>query len=250
MTSSPETIGRLLVADDDDAVRRFTSAVLRSAGFQVDLVETGFAAAEALTRNSYDACIADIKMPGNEQLELVQRLRSGPLVPLVLMTGQPSVETAVTAIRGGVLDYILKPFTPEDLLASVGEVVRRGRELRATAKAQSALIEAATQVVASAAGTDYSFERYRHAGPVRAATSTDGAPQLPAELVDSLSPRQQEVVQLLALGHPVPEVAEMLDLSVHTVRGHMKGIFSKVGVQSQVALLSRLAGHASPKAKR
>ena len=77
-----------------------------------------------------------------------------------------------------------------------------------------------------------------------------GGLQLAADVINCLSPRQQEVVQLLTVGRPIPEVAELLGLSVHTVRGHMKGIFSKLGVQSQVALLGKLAGHAVPTTRK
>lgn len=248
--SELEARGRVLVADDDDAVRRFTATVLRSAGFEVDVVGTGFEATDALTQHSYDACVADIKMPGNEHLELVDGRPNGVMVPLVLITGEPSLDTAVSAFRRGVLDYIVKPFTSEELLTRVVAVVKKGREVRAAARTNAriaAFVDAATNVVDAIGRADFDSAA-RTSGP----SATDGAaerrgPQLPADWVSRLSPRQQEVVRLLAVGHPIPEVAALLDLSVHTVRGHMKAIFSKLGVQSQVALLSRLAGHGSPK---
>jgi DNA-binding NarL/FixJ family response regulator len=250
MKSELETSGRVLVADDDEQVRRFTRTVLRSAGFEVDVVGTGYEATEALTRNSYDACVADINMPGNEQLELVDGLQSGVLVPLVLITGQPSLDTALTAFRRGVLDYVVKPFTPEELVARVITVVRKGREFRIAAQTGAriaAFIEAATQVVDTVGRA--SPDSAPRTSSARASNElADGeGPQLPADVISCLSPRQHEVVRLLAVGHPIPEVAQLLDLSVHTVRGHMKAIFSKLGVQSQVALLSRLAGHGIPK---
>jgi DNA-binding NarL/FixJ family response regulator len=253
MKSEPEAQGRVLVADDDDAVGRFTAAVLRSAGFEVDVVGTGFEATEALTLHSYDACVADIKMPGNEHLELVDGRPNGVMVPLVLITGEPSLDTAVTAFRRGVLDYIVKPFTSEELLSRVVAVVKKGREIRAAARTSAtiaALVDAATHVVDAVGRT--SFDSVSRASSPRASRepAAGEGPELPADLVSLLSPRQHEVVRLLAVGHPIPEVAALLDLSVHTVRGHMKAIFSKLGVQSQVALLSRLAGHGIPKVSR
>jgi DNA-binding NarL/FixJ family response regulator len=241
--------GRVLLADDDAAVRRATCQVLGSGGFEVDAVATAHEAIQALSRKSYDACVADINMPGNERLELIEALRGAAGVPLVLITGEPSVATAVTAFRGGVLDYIPKPLLPDELLARVSAVVQKGRELRAAAQAQANIavfIEAATQVIDSAraeAGLP-STPRAGHSPQVAAPAA---GPRLPADLMSSLSPRQQDVVRLLAAGHPIPEVAELLRLSVHTVRGHMKVIFSKLGVQGQVALLSKLAGNDVPK---
>lgn len=250
MKSDLEPRGRVLVADDDEAVRRFTSTVLRSAGFEVDLVGTGFEATKALERKTYDACVADIKMPGNEQLELVDGLQNGVIVPMVLITGEPSLDTAVSAFRRGVLDYIVKPFTEEELLQRVIAVVKKGREFRVAAQTGAriaALVEAATHVVDAVGRGNFDSESRASSARASHVPAVGEGPQLPADLVSRLSPRQHEVVRLLAVGHPIPEVAALLDLSVHTVRGHMKAIFSKLGVQSQVALLSRLAGHAIPK---
>jgi DNA-binding NarL/FixJ family response regulator len=257
MKGEVETRGRVLVADDEESVRRFACIVLRAAGFEVDAVATGFEVREALARHSYDACVADIKMPGNEQLELVEGLQTGVMVPLVLITGDPSLDSALAAFRGGVLDYVVKPFTSDELLARVIAVVKKGREFRVAAQTGAriaAFVEAATRVVDTVGRTSLDPVPVASAGASGAAVSHQPAegdgPQLPAELISRLSPRQHEVVRLLAVGHPIPEVAALLDLSVHTVRGHMKAIFSKVGVQSQVALLSRLAGHGVPKGTR
>lgn len=232
--------GRVLIADDEPAVGRFISAVLRAAGFEVDVVSRASEAILALSQRHYDALIADIKMPGNEQLELLESLRGGPAVPLVLMTAEPSFESALAAFRGGVLDYLVKPFTPEQLLGGVNAALEKARQSRAEAERQvsiAALIEAATQLASSVG----------HAAPAAGAnagappSSSDG-PRLDEAVMSLLSPRQQEIARLLALGHPLPEVAEELELSAHTVRAHVKAIFAKLGVRSQVALLSRLAG--------
>jgi DNA-binding CsgD family transcriptional regulator len=75
--------------------------------------------------------------------------------------------------------------------------------------------------------------------PTRGLSAQSGVSEA---VIACLSPRQREIVRLLAEGHPLPEVAELLDLSPHTVRGHMKTIFAKLGVQSQVALLSLVSG--------
>ena len=250
MKGASETSGRVLVADDEESVRRFVCTVLRAAGFEVDSVATGFEVREALARHSYDACVADIKMPGNEQLELVDGLQTGVMVPLVLITGNPSLDSALAAFRGGVLDYVVKPFTSEELLGRVIAVVKKGREFRVAAQTGAriaAFVEAATRVVDTVSRTDLDPVPGASVAGASHQPAEGGGPQLPAELISRLSPRQHEVVRLLAVGHPIPEVAALLDLSVHTVRGHMKAIFSKVGVQSQVALLSRLAGHGIPK---
>jgi DNA-binding NarL/FixJ family response regulator len=240
--------GRVLLADDDAAVLRPTSIALRKAGFEVDVVATGNEAAEALSKNTYDALVADINMPGNERLELAQVRREGQaMVPVILMTGYPSLETAVGALRYGVIDYITKPIDPEELFVRVDGAVSRGRALRAlddTRQRAAALIEAvgALESVVRLSGVPDPSQ----SSDSPSVAHRDPLERLPAHELSRLSPRERDVVRLLAVGHPVQAVAKTLGLSTNTVRNHVKSVFAKLRVRSQVALLGKLAGHPSP----
>jgi len=102
--------GLILFADDDSIVREGLAELLRRAGFEVTGVGS---AAEALTRlkeTEFDALISDIHMPGNSGLELiadVPQIAAG--LPVVLLTGRPSVETAARSVRLAVTAYLTKP---------------------------------------------------------------------------------------------------------------------------------------------
>jgi DNA-binding NarL/FixJ family response regulator len=232
----------VLVADDEPGIRRFVSTALRTAGFEVDVVSTASDALQALTMAHYEVFIADIKMPGNEQLELLEGLGDEQSVPLLLMTAEPSLDTALAALRGGVLDYLVKPFSPEALLARVNAAIEKARQARADAERQAkiaALLEAAVNVAQVVGNNGRASVQ---AAPTSGSSADGAATELDQDLLARLSPRQREVVRLLALGHPLPEIAEELKLSAHTVRAHMKAIFTKLGVRSQVALISRVAG--------
>jgi DNA-binding NarL/FixJ family response regulator len=236
--------GRVLVADDDPSVLRGTSIVLRTGGFEVDAVGSGHEAAAALSRDRYDALVADINMPGNRELELLRDRGVAGAVPVVLITGEPTLETAVSALRIGVVDYVSKPVHPDTLLSCVSAAVEKGRALRAfhDARAHASAVLAAADALESAIASAQVPGRLRTsevAGP------PSGGPldRLTPEERARLSPRESDVVRLLAVGHPIQEVASILELSANTVRNHMKSVFTKLGVRSQVALLGKLAGY-------
>ncbi|MDX2055100.1 MAG: response regulator transcription factor [Polyangiaceae bacterium] len=246
MTISETERGRVLVADDDPAVLKGISGVLRSHGFYVNAVKDGHSAAKELSVSAYDAVVADINMPGNESLELT--LRSKEMrVPTVLITGIPTIATAVEALRLGVVDYLSKPVSPEDVIQRVEAAVWKGRSLRLlreTREQTSAMLEA-MQALESAVGMD-AVGQGSNARGVDSVSREASVARLPPEDWERLSPRERDVVRLLAVGYTLPDIAVKLGLSTNTVRNHMKSIFGKLNVRSQVALLGKLAGHDAP----
>ena len=97
----------ILLADDDDAVLAATGALLRKAGYEVDCVPSGAEANQHIATKRYDLVILDIHMPGNRHLEVVRshgdtgRLAA---VPIMIITGNPTVQSAIDAMRHSVLD--------------------------------------------------------------------------------------------------------------------------------------------------
>lgn len=108
----PESIhrGTLLIADDDDLVRGGIEALLRREGYKTTGVASGEAMLAALQAAEYDALISDIHMPGNVRLEAIEVIRRiAPALPVILLTGRPSVETAARSVRLPVTAYLTKP---------------------------------------------------------------------------------------------------------------------------------------------
>lgn len=127
----PATQGRILVADDDEAFRRSTVQVLKFHGFSVEGACDGPSALEWLVAGGFDLLISDISMPGNEKLELIRGLPerlSG--LPVILLTGHPTVETATESFRLPVVAYLTKPLEVTELLAVVRRAIADGRALR------------------------------------------------------------------------------------------------------------------------
>lgn len=113
---------RILIVDDDANVRKLTRIVLEEAGYQVDVEETVAAARQQLAAREYDIIMTDIILPEISGMELLRTVHeSTPDVPVILMTGHPTIETASEAIRtGSTVDYLTKPFTTAEILRTVG----------------------------------------------------------------------------------------------------------------------------------
>ncbi len=116
---------RVLVVDDDAGIRQLVRTLLEKAGYQPDTVEDASAARKQLGNASYDVVISDIMMPGMSGIELLKILHTDtPDVPVILMTGNPNMETAAEAIRAGsAVDYLGKPFSTQEMLRTVERAV-------------------------------------------------------------------------------------------------------------------------------
>jgi two-component system response regulator HydG len=113
-------LARILIADDEPLFLRTTEALLRKEGFHCTTAPNGSAALEALSREPFDLVLSDLNMPGNMKLELLREGRSNwPEIPLIVVTGAPSLPTAIESVRLGITDYLLKPVKFEDLLSSI-----------------------------------------------------------------------------------------------------------------------------------
>jgi CheY-like chemotaxis protein len=122
---------RLLIADDEELFLLSTADLLRQEGYLVDCAMDGEAAARQLREVRYDLLISDIRMPGNADLALAQGLpEPNRGLPVILMTGYPSAETAIRAVNLSVLAYLVKPMEFQDLLVQVRRgVAQRGLQL-------------------------------------------------------------------------------------------------------------------------
>lgn len=111
---------RMMVIDDDQVIRKGLKRILEQAGYEVEDFASGHLAIEELQLQSFDLVITDLKMPGMSGLDVLKAINVlQPEVPIVLITGYATVETAVEAMKHGAVDFIPKPFTPKDLLEKV-----------------------------------------------------------------------------------------------------------------------------------
>ena len=117
---------RLLIAEDDNDIRRALAALLQKNNYTVEEAENGLDAYTFASRGQYDGIILDIMMPGMDGLEVLGKLRAEKNnVPILLLTAKSEVEDRVKGLDAGADDYLPKPFSVSELLARVRAMLRR-----------------------------------------------------------------------------------------------------------------------------
>jgi two-component system, NtrC family, response regulator AtoC len=125
---------RILIADDEPLYLRTTTSLLRKEGYECVAAPDGKSALEALASQPFDLVLSDLNMPGNQNLELLQQHRERwPETPLIVVTGAPSLPTAIESLRLGIADYLLKPVRFQDLRNSIERAISRARRRPADA---------------------------------------------------------------------------------------------------------------------
>jgi signal transduction histidine kinase len=126
MTESAEQ-ETIVVIDDDDAMRLSCRKILSKMGFRVEAFEDGGQGLEGVTKLKPSLVVVDLKMPGISGMEVVTRIHEArPEAILVVITGYPTIDTAVGAMKCGAYDFLPKPFSPDELRV----IVNRGLEHR------------------------------------------------------------------------------------------------------------------------
>jgi two-component system response regulator HydG len=128
--------GRILLIDDDPALGGYLTRVLRTrGGFDVTHELDSMGALRRLETEQWDLLITDIEMPGMTGLELLERVRQlEPDLPVAVLTGNPTVDYAVTALRSAAAEFLQKPIAGPELVAKATELVQAGRAARAAGR--------------------------------------------------------------------------------------------------------------------
>ena len=130
---------RVLVVDDESAIRRALRPALVELGFQVAEASRGEEALQLLRAATYDAVLLDVNMPGLGGIETLRRIRGfAPRLPILMLTVRDQEEDKVAALDLGADDYVTKPFSMRELIARIRTAVRR---VRAPERAEDAPIE-------------------------------------------------------------------------------------------------------------
>jgi DNA-binding response OmpR family regulator len=116
---------RILLIEDDEGICLLLEEYLEEHGYAVRCVHDGLAAMRKLERENWNLVLLDIMLPGLSGLEVLQRLRRSSDVPVILLTALGEESDRVAGLDGGADDYIVKPFSPRELLARIESVLRR-----------------------------------------------------------------------------------------------------------------------------
>ncbi|MBN1305946.1 MAG: response regulator transcription factor [Anaerolineales bacterium] len=137
--------GKILIIDDEDSLRKTLARILQQAGFEVMTAESGEQGLEYLDSLHFDLVYLDLRMPGLAGLDALNLIHMHyPVLPVVLFTAQPDVNSAVEALRRGATDYLLKPLKPEVVIERTKSILasqqkeRRKREIQSQIEALQA----------------------------------------------------------------------------------------------------------------
>ncbi len=221
---------RLLFAEDDEGFREAMAAMFRKECYECVCVGTLDEAVTAARGSDFDLLLMDIRMPGNQGLHLVREvLKTSSSISVIVITGYPSLNTAVEGIDLSVGAYLSKPVTFEELLEKV-EVVLRERKRDVEREERLEQLEEGFQQLA------LHLERLgKHTGLLGNQGGISDLPELKA-----LSTREWDVVLEVLRGYRVTAIARKLLISPNTVRNHLRAIFHKLGVRSQSELMIKL----------
>lgn len=120
---------KILIVDDEKAVRESLEEILKLEDYQVETVSSGEKALELINENDYDLVLLDLKMSGIDGVEVMKQItRYAPETKVIILTGHGTLESAIEALRTGAEDYMLKPFEASTILDSIGRALSKNAQ--------------------------------------------------------------------------------------------------------------------------
>ena len=127
ITAASATVIHVLAVDDDASMRQMIADYLGDNEIRVTAVATGRDIADVMSRETIDLLILDLKLPGEDGMQIAHRLRGESDVPIIMLTGRKDEADRVMGLELGADDYLTKPFSPRELLARIRALLRRSR---------------------------------------------------------------------------------------------------------------------------
>lgn len=201
---------RILLLEPDTRLADSVQSILVLNGYACAVSPTPVEADQAMAHEEFDLLLADLQMPNLAERGTLYAAGARH-VGTVVMTSTPTLESALEGIRMGVLDYLVKPFSFDDLLSRLAAALAKRQARQEDRHAGS-------------------FPRTGRTG--RFADNGDW---------DRLSRREREVVSELVAGLKVGDIATRMSISENTIRNHLRSVFAKLRVSSQAQLIQKLA---------
>ncbi|MGR3278914.1 response regulator [Acaryochloris marina NIES-2412] len=215
--------GHLLLVDDEPGLREAVQAYLEDSGFTVDVASNAKAGWDLLQQRIPDLVISDIMMPEVDGYQFLAQMREDARfmrLPIVFLTARGMTKDRIEGYNAGVDAYLSKPFDPDELVAIVTNLLTR-KEAK-DANATTDIADLANQVA-----------EIRAILMNRAPLPTQNTPTIKIDF----TPREQSVLDLVAVGLMNKEIARRLETSVRNVEKYVSRLFSKTGTNSRTELV-------------
>jgi FixJ family two-component response regulator len=190
----------VFVVEDDASMRRALSNLFQSVGLEVELFSSASEMLQSKLPDVASCLVLDVRLPGLSGLDFQTELaKSNVHIPIIFMTGHGDIPMTVRAMKGGAVDFLTKPFRDQDMLDAVVRAIERDRKRREADKAVANL----------------------------------------QALLETLTPREREVLALVSSGLMNKQVAAELGLAEITVKIHRGHIMKKMGAKSLADLVRK-----------
>ena len=219
--------GIIHIIDDEPVIRDVLSQLLTSEGYEVEISASGEEALEKFPSPSFDAILLDLLMPGMDGIEVLRRIkRIDPLAPVIIITAYGSVESAISAMKIGALDYVQKPFKHDDLLLVIEKAVERKRLQDENVRLKGELRQrfGFDNIIGKSEAMKKVFDLVRAAAPTRSTILLQGesgtGKELVARAIHMNSNRADAPFVTVNSGSLPPDLLES------HLFGHVKGAFT------------------------
>jgi DNA-binding NtrC family response regulator len=218
---------RILIIDDEDAIRESLDTLLTLEGFSVNMAVDGRSGMELLARNEYDLLLLDLALPGQSGIDLLPRIiEMQPNLPVIMITAYGTVGNVVDAIRAGAENFVQKPWDNEKLLADIRAAVARHRAEEEVVQLKRTLKQRYNfeNIVGKSEPMLRLFDLVAQVAPSRSTVLIQGesgtGKELIAKAIHANSPRREQPFV------PVNTGAVPSELLESTLFGHVKGAFT------------------------
>ena len=175
-------MARILVIDDEAAIRRILKEILEHEQYQVDVAESAIEALPLVKENEFDAILCDIKMPQMDGIEFLEEAKKISDAPIIMISGHGTIDTAVEAIKKGAFDYIAKPPELNRLLITLRNALDKSQLMTET-KALKKVVNRKYQMIGSSAPMKEIHDIIEKVAPTNARVLIEGENGTGKELV-------------------------------------------------------------------
>ena len=219
--------GIIHVIDDEPVIHDVLAQILTSEGYEVEISASGEEALEKFPSQSFDVILLDLLMPGMDGIEVLRRIKKvDPLAAVIIITAYGSVESAISAMKIGALDYVQKPFKHDDLLLAIEKAVERKRLQDENIRLKDELRQryGFANIIGKSQAMKSVFELVKAAAPTRSTILLQGESGTGKELVARaihLNSNRAEAPFITVNSGSLPP-----DLLESHLFGHVKGAFT------------------------